>query len=452
MSWAAVAQRTKDVSASPAEPKRVVFAVESATRENNASIGSDDGNKTGSVGRVTAGSDESNFSVPKHEKGLLILDANAFIKNMYLSTDVADVLVTTSQVITEVRDRAARQMLDCLPAHLHVMEPTSKSLKAIIGTAKETGDFGVMSRTDIRLCALALDCCIATGTRLEPIKPRAPVINPDPNDGTLIVEQSDAGNEVGEGEEVVCKENDGSEVNHHDANVDDEENVEEEAEGSDDDNEGWITPENIQFCKAVGDGATSFDTEGRFEGGVACVTSDYAMQNTLLHAGVPIVGPHGMKIRELRQWLLRCTACFTINKDTTRQFCCHCGAGNTLRRVQYVVTRSGERKLLINFRKQISTRGTVFNLPKPRGGRHGTNKWLVLREDQLAHVIRGTTSMKMREKIIAAGGGNKNDDDLAAFGEAPRQRKRNPDQPRVFSSYPKFNVNERRKLRAARRK
>ncbi|PWU92108.1 hypothetical protein C4B63_40g185 [Trypanosoma cruzi] len=174
------------------------------------------------------------------------------------------------------------------------------------------------------------------------------------------------------------------------------------------------------------------------------------MQNTLKHLGVSIVGPHGMRIQELRQWLLRCTSCFALTNDTTRQFCGTCGSGNTLRRVQYVVTREGKKQLFINFCKPISTRGTVYNLPKPRGGSVEQTAALCCGRIRCAHVIRGTTSAKLREKHVVRGSGN--DEELAAFGEVPKPHKRDVNQPRIFSSYHKYNVNEKKKSRASRRK
>ncbi|ORC81679.1 RNA-binding protein NOB1 [Trypanosoma theileri] len=424
MSWAAVAQKAKDVTPSSTEPKRVVFAVTES---------SEDQEKTSSKSLYTT----LGTAIPTYEKGLLILDANAFIKGTLNSfNEVTDVFVTTSQVIAEVRDRPARELLSQLqqkqrPQTLHVLEPSKESLAAVVAIAGKTGDLGAMSRTDIRICALALDCCTAANALLAPIEPRPAVINPGGTHGTDIVTEA-----VSDGEEE--EEEEGEKKKDDDNNDEDD----------DDDEGGWITPENIHTCAADG---TTMSGE-RFTGGVACVTSDYAMQNTLLHLGVPIVGPQGMRICELRHWLLRCTSCFAITTDTTRQFCSQCGSGNTLRRVQYVVTRDGERQLFINFKKTISTRGTVYNLPKPRGGRRGTNRSLVLREDQLAHVVRGTTSAKLKEKHVMHGIGGNDDDDLAAFGEAPKHHKRDPNQPRMFSSYHRYNVNEKKKARASRKK
>ncbi|EPY27284.1 RNA-binding protein NOB1 [Strigomonas culicis] len=360
--------------------------------------------------------------LPEYQKGLLILDANAIIKGMDNFVSRADAFVTTKQVISEVRDRAARDLLERLPHAVTVLDPTQPSISAVITCAEKTGDLGVLSRTDIRVCALALDCCTKAGVLNPPIDPKSAVVNATSNS------------------KVVTEEKDEDEYNAEGRSDGDSEG--ESAEAEDDEGE-WITPENIhQVKEAVG---LSGDP---FSGGMACATSDFAMQNTLLHLGVPIIGTSGMRIRELRLWLLRCTACFKIVMDTTRQFCPDCGGGNTLRRVNYVVNSNGEKQLFINFEKRISKRGTVYNLPKPRGGKNGTHRTLVLREDQLAQVLRHRSGTAMKEKETRL----TEEEELAAFGEPEKKTKRNLGQPKTVSSYHKYNVNEMRKARAGRRK
>ena len=50
------------------------------------------------------------------------------------------------------------------------------------------------------------------------------------------------------------------------------------------------------------------------ESSVACVTGDFAMQNVLLQMGLRLVAPNGSRIRELRRWALRCSACSRVTK------------------------------------------------------------------------------------------------------------------------------------------
>lgn len=43
---------------------------------------------------------------------------------------------------------------------------------------------------------------------------------------------------------------------------------------------------------------------------VACMTTDFAMQNVLLQMGLNLVGVEGRRIDKVKTWVLRCHACF----------------------------------------------------------------------------------------------------------------------------------------------
>ncbi|KPI83751.1 hypothetical protein ABL78_7206 [Leptomonas seymouri] len=448
MSWASLVRAIKPEEAAKFQekPQAVVYAV-------------DPSQDNGEHALQNPMHDTVEVKLPSFSKGLLILDANAIIKGMDNLVSTADALVTIPQVINEIKDRASRELLERLPHTVTVLDPTREAVAAVVACAERTGDFGAMSRTDIRLCALALDCCKVGGFLGEPIEPRPPQINPDNKDKIEVVTEEMSEDEDDEQDEQAEEDEAGDGQAGPTAGCapaiaresrlpgwgswEDEQKEEGQAQADDDGEGEWITPENIHDLHNGSHGM------GRaFEAGMACVTSDYAMQNTLMHLGVPIVGTNGMHILELRLWLMRCTACFALVVDTTRQFCPECGSGDTLRRVNYVVNAKGEKKLYINFKRKISTRGTIYNLPKPRGGKRGTNRNLVLREDQLAHVIRGTTSSKVKEHQVM----QDDEDALAAFGEMPKHKKKNLADPRAYSSYHKYNVNEKKKVRAAHRK
>lgn len=395
--------------------------------------------------------ESENISLPSYSKGLLIIDANVIIKGIEALLSSADAFITTPAVVAELKDRDSRDMLNRLPYQLHLMEPSSAAVRRVIECAQKTGDFGVLSTTDIRLCALAYDCAAAETALRPPIHPSS------------AVQEIQSGQDVRVMKEEMCDEEEESdeeeEENKEEVRRDGVNNREQNIRGivhkDDDDEEGWITPENIiQKTQELAPNADA-NVLTAFAGGLACVTSDYAMQNVLLHLGVPLVGTNGMCIAELRLWLLRCTSCFAVVTDTTRQFCPKCGSGDTLRRVHYIINEKGEKKLFINFKRRLSTRGTVYNLPKPRGGKHGTNRLLVLREDQLAHVIRGTTAASLKAKQAMRKQMNDKEGlegDLAMFGAPEKSKKRDLAAPRLTSSYHKYNVNEKKKVRAAHRK
>ncbi|XP_065858242.1 RNA-binding NOB1-like protein [Euphorbia lathyris] len=119
------------------------------------------------------------------------------------------------------------------------------------------------------------------------------------------------------------------------------------------------------------------------ESSVACVTSDFAMQNVLLQMGLRLLAPGGMQIRQLQRWILKCHACYTVTAEIGRIFCPKCGNGGTLRKVAITVGENGIT--LADRRPRICLRGTKFSLPLPQGGRDAIAKNVILREDQLPH-------------------------------------------------------------------
>jgi RNA-binding protein NOB1 len=139
----------------------------------------------------------------------------------------------------------------------------------------------------------------------------------------------------------------------------------------------------------------SSDSSSSFSSTVCCVTSDYAMQNVLLQMNLRLLTPDGMRISELRRWVLRCHACGDVVRETTRVFCPKCGNA-TLQKVQRSVTAEGAEHF--GARRKHVLRGTRFSLPAPRGGRR--EKAPLLREDQLigARVARG----RRDEDVFAA--------------------------------------------------
>lgn len=91
-------------------------------------------------------------------------------------------------------------------------------------------------------------------------------------------------------------------------------------DGDDSDAGEWITPENVKQhkAKALGINPTEVPGEASSEAAqeteafktAACLTGDYAMQNVLLQIGITALGPDGMRVKQVRTWVLRCHACF----------------------------------------------------------------------------------------------------------------------------------------------
>ncbi|ONK80038.1 uncharacterized protein A4U43_C01F13110 [Asparagus officinalis] len=129
---------------------------------------------------------------------------------------------------------------------------------------------------------------------------------------------------------------------------------------------------------------------------VACVTSDFAMQNVILQIGLRLLAPGGMQIRQLHRWVLKCHACNKVTQEIGRIFCPKCGNGGTLRKVSVTVGENGV--LLAARRQRITLRGTKFSLPLPQGGRDAITKDMILREDQLPHKLLYPKAKKKTNK------------------------------------------------------
>ena len=84
-------------------------------------------------------------------------------------------------------------------------------------------------------------------------------------------------------------------------------NVDDDDSDENDDSD-WITPFNI-------DDVPEEVEEAEF---VACLTTDFAMQNVLLKMKIGMIGVEGRKIKNARKYILRCTGCKFIDKTSTK--------------------------------------------------------------------------------------------------------------------------------------
>lgn len=168
---------------------------------------------------------------------------------------------------------------------------------------------------------------------------------------------------------------------------------------TDDDGDGaWITPAPLKAAAASAAVPTSASLAAAASpvaaprSTVVCVTSDFAMQNVLLQMGLSLASTQGKLVREVKTWVLKCDACFTITDKMDKLFCPTCGNA-TLARLGVSVAADGAPSYHYKKHRDFNTRGTVFALPTPQGGRNGGG--LLLREDQL---LTGKWAQKARER------------------------------------------------------
>lgn len=356
---------------------------------------------------------------------------------------MAENILTVQEVVEEIKSNTQLKRLAVLPYNLEIKQPDQESLKIISDFAKKTGDFATLSLTDLTVLALTYQLekekVGVSHLRNEPLvsktvfsanKPAemkdqfaiAGFYNPkkarkDSSEDEKP-ESCDEFEEIDEEERENEEDESGNGSDESDPKdsepnqdiINDEELIKkfgtlgfntvrneqadeilqpvktEEAseESSDDtesaskegdDDEGWITPGNINNVKK------NFGAEVLEEKDVevACITTDFAMQNVLKQMGLNVTSLDGRIIKHMRTFILRCYTCYKTTSDATKIFCSKCG-NKTLKRVAVSVNERGEQVIHINARHQITSKFKNQSLPAPKGGKHACNP--ILFEDQ----------------------------------------------------------------------
>lgn len=368
----------------------------------------------------------------------LVVDTSAFIQAAPLQ-DIADNILTTQEVIDEVTSNRQLKKLLVLPYDLVVKDVFPEYVKIISEFAKKTGDYMSLSATDIKVMALTYQLekekVGVQHLKTEPVMQKTMKItgllkkiddatkqnessvtntHKKPEDQSTdsdvkledcsqleeeekvikivkeTVEQMNLLNlktvtDNGVGEEKI----DNSEELLVQADSSDESD-ESSDEDSDSDGGDWITPGNLQEKKKEMDKGEYFEDKHVT---VACITTDFAMQNVLKQIGLNVAALDGRLIKQVRTFIFRCTTCFKTTSIMTKVFCPKCGHA-TLKRVAVSVDEHGNQQIHINARKPLTARGKKFSLPTPRGGQHF--QYPILTEDQ--HIKNRKTTRLARAK------------------------------------------------------
>ncbi|XP_013174076.1 PREDICTED: RNA-binding protein NOB1 [Papilio xuthus] len=360
----------------------------------------------------------------------LVVDTTAFIKAENL-LNIADNVYTVQEVIDEITNDRQRRKLVVLPYDINVKDVFTENIKFVTDFSKKTGDYTSLSATDIKVIALTYQLeKEKVGTehlKSEPTMQKTIKVSglsnfnlhpeskdnvenkeekefPDNNEANSSDVEKSNENLLKQNETLECENKfsvnteekekelaediaeqiknidlkDDSELNNVMVKVSDEEEDSESEDETDSDGEEWITPSNLAQKKK--------DMEmGEFEEKnveVACITSDFAMQNVLKQIGLNVTAIDGRIIRQLRTFIFRCTTCFKTTSVMTKLFCSKCGHA-TLKKVAVSVDDEGNQHIHINGRKPLTARGKRFSLPTPKGGQHF--QYPILTEDQHIH-------------------------------------------------------------------
>lgn len=320
---------------------------------------------------------------------------------------MAENIYTVRDVTNEIKNRRQIKRLCVLPYSLEIVEPYPEYVAHVIEFAKKTGDYLSLSAVDIKIIALTYQLeKFKVGTdhlRTEPIVPQIilskdkPVehVNNTPlagfyapkageeseeeneeqtlEQGAIYEDPEDDENESDDDQEadneekistsekeladkfssLNCNVDDvlapvpKDEVINDNEISDDEDNKDEEDENSEeesDDENGWITPSNFAQVKR------DFGTDQKEETitTVACISTDYAIQNVIKQMGLNLAAMDGKVIKEMRTYILRCYACFKTTSILTKLFCPNCG-NKTLKRVAVSCDNEGKQVVITNF-------------------------------------------------------------------------------------------------------
>nr|CAG4634851.1 EOG090X07WR [Alona affinis] len=342
----------------------------------------------------------------------LVADSAAFIKNAQMQ-DIAEVVYTTRDVIDEIKCQATKQRLRVLPYEIKVIEPSPEAIVKVTEFSKKTGDYATLSATDIKVLALTYQLEVeANGPehlKAEPQMKKSIVVGPRPPEANKVeniagfhMPKKDDGIKdlAKQVENVAIQSEEGTDAARAEKQEDDDEEYsdvesgeeEEEEEDEDDDDEGWITPGNIEQVKKGMNGVLE-----TVQLDVACITTDFAMQNVMMQMGLHVVSLEGRLIHEARTYILRCYACFRTTSNVTKVFCPKCG-NRTLKKVAVSLNEDGTMQIHISSRKRLTARGKKFSLPMPKGGKYANNPILV--EDQREAQQRATRLGRTRTNAL----------------------------------------------------
>ena len=365
----------------------------------------------------------------------IILDSSPLLLNTPgISTLLANghVLVTTPSVLAEIRNEEARTRVETLyRPFLELRTPKPESLKFVKDFARKTGDGAVLSQTDFEVLALAYDLeCERNGgdwrlrnspgqKRVNGSPPERPKAEEKQEETVIEKNFTDEEQDVEEITDAVegVKLAAEPEQRTHDTSADPEvlpvpDLVEEEDSANSD--EGWITPSNIKKRQAKDDAVDQSSKSQPKTLQVATMTGDFAIQNVLLQINLNLLSTKTCKrISQIKQFILRCHACFSTCKDMSKQFCPRCGKP-TLTRVSCTTNDKGEVKLHLKANMQWNNRGNVYSIPKPiagsanqkwkgpnqGGGRGGWGSDLILAEDQKEYVRAMSGAKKTKSKDL----------------------------------------------------
>lgn len=205
----------------------------------------------------------------------------------------------------------------------------------MVAFAKKTGDYSVLSQTDMSVIALTCQYELQVNgekyVRSQPGEKKASQSSGQSGsakgkgkgkerakeESTATAQGGDAEAEQEEQDEVenLVDQVGSIDVNDQPAAAGEKPNgTERQATEADEDSEDagdWITPSNVAKHRSRDLGLVpSGSGSDQAPLAAACMTGDYAVQNVLLSMGLGLIGEAGKRINKVKSFILRCHACF----------------------------------------------------------------------------------------------------------------------------------------------
>ena len=327
------------------------------------------------------------------ELSIMILDTSFFIK--LTSLDLSkNKYYTTQYIVNEIKDQKARDFYQLNKSFIEIKNPSKESIKKVSKFAQESNDLTYLSIADLSVMALAYETIKNIG-KLDKLNKKPLNYNIVSQEKLIEEANKQRNNNKNKINEEKIENNNCINLN----------------EDDDDDEEGWITPENLYSKldemngihevknknkkKKVDENENKMnnkmdlDMEDKKEEidknklnddiNVFVNTADFTLQNACMKMGIPIIGVDGLRIRNIKNYILKCTVCSRFIFEIDSKFCHYCGYPY-LMKIGYNIFANGE--IRINDRKpEPRKRGQIFDLPAPTTKKNGTV--YILTEDQI---------------------------------------------------------------------
>lgn len=400
------------------------------------------------------------FDTAAHVRAL-VLDATPLITQPYTHYQhYAQSFYTCPTVFNEIKDTNARKNLEIWESLgvLQLKHPSQESIDRVSSFAKLTGDYSVLSTNDIHIIALTyeLETQMNKGdwrlrrrpgdslSHLEEEEEKKDDVKDSETTTKEIEPEKPKKNRRRGGQKQRAKREaaaaaaaaaDASKAENATTDTSDAK-VETVPDQDEDEDDGeWITMDNLTevMIRDSGEdttgvkGVEATDEERAMalnspKNQVALATGDFAVQNVALQMNLNLMNfMSGLKIKKLRNYMMRCHACFKLMplpKDgKPRHFCPSCGGQGTLLRCAVSVdSKTGEVTPHLKANFQWNNRGNRYSIASPLS-KNSQKKYgnkgcvhskaqdgdLILREDQKEYekvMKQDEWTKKHNEKIL----------------------------------------------------